>query len=264
MIDVSKFVRLLPLLLAVAAGPCVAQNAPADDGTGDPEAPPRYSVEVIVFEYAEDVGVGTERFEPRAYTAPADDDGSAPSTENGKSSPSAPPRPAARFVMLPLDENEFGMNNIHDMLRRLDVYEPLMHVAWMQTALPEENTPALRLDRLGPVPDGLDGTLKLYLGRFVHLVVDVSLDADMASTGNEPQRFEPFETPEDRDLRQSDERWRDDSLELLYEPVRYRIREDRIMKTGETRYFDHPRFGIIARVTRIEENGSASSTPGAR
>ena len=35
--------------------------------------------------------------------------------------------------------------------------------------------------------------------------------------------------------------------------VFYRIREDRIMRNNEIRYFDHPKFGVIAKVVRIEE-----------
>jgi hypothetical protein len=34
--------------------------------------------------------------------------------------------------------------------------------------------------------------------------------------------------------------------------VRYRIQENRIVKNGEIRYFDHPKFGVIAKVTRVE------------
>jgi hypothetical protein len=43
-------------------------------------------------------------------------------------------------------------------------------------------------------------------------------------------------------------------------PVRYRIYEDRIMKTGDLRYFDHPRFGVVARVTRPDVNPDSTAT----
>ena len=36
-------------------------------------------------------------------------------------------------------------------------------------------------------------------------------------------------------------------------PVYYRIQEDRILKNGELRYYDHPKFGVLAKVTRVEE-----------
>jgi hypothetical protein len=36
-------------------------------------------------------------------------------------------------------------------------------------------------------------------------------------------------------------------------PVFYRISEDRILRSGELRYYDHPKFGLLAKVTRVEE-----------
>jgi hypothetical protein len=42
---------------------------------------------------------------------------------------------------------------------------------------------------------------------------------------------------------------------MLPAPVRYRIFEDRIFKSGDLRYFDHPKFGVLAKITRVEEPG---------
>ena len=36
-------------------------------------------------------------------------------------------------------------------------------------------------------------------------------------------------------------------------PVRFRIQENRIFKNGDLRYFDHPKFGVLAKITRVEE-----------
>ena len=36
-------------------------------------------------------------------------------------------------------------------------------------------------------------------------------------------------------------------------PVRYRLQENRILKNGELRYYDHPKFGVLAKVSRVEE-----------
>lgn len=262
MIDLRILLRLLPLLL-LAAAPARAQTgetAVGGEAADEAQAPPRYTVEVIVFAYAEDVGVGTERFEPEPYSRPAQPADAEPTVADDDNPPPNAPQPmpeepAPRFVMLPLDDDAFGMRNIYDMLERLDVYEPLMHVGWTQTAIPREYTPELRLERLGPVPPGLDGTLELYLGRFVHLVVDVSLDAQTTAAGDDRQAFQPFEAPPDEFGGYRDEARRaSDSLDLLYKPLRYRISEDRIMKSGETRYYDHPRFGVIARVTLVEQD----------
>ena len=32
------------------------------------------------------------------------------------------------------------------------------------------------------------------------------------------------------------------------------ISEDRIFRNGELRYFDHPKFGVLAKITRVEES----------
>ena len=43
-------------------------------------------------------------------------------------------------------------------------------------------------------------------------------------------------------------------VQLPRGPVRYVINENRILKNGELRYYDHPKFGVLAKVTRIEED----------
>ena len=91
-------------------------------------------------------------------------------------------------------------------------------------------------------PDGLDGSLRLYLGRFLHLVVELELDAPIA-----------------RDEINASPRYGDDRSVNEYgdfgavPPPRYRIFEDRILKSGELRYFDHPKFGVLAKASRVEE-----------
>ena len=42
-------------------------------------------------------------------------------------------------------------------LRRLDVYEPMMHFGWTQATWPEEETEAIPLRRFAAPPAGLDG-----------------------------------------------------------------------------------------------------------
>ena len=82
------------------------------------------------------------------------------------------------------------------------------------------------MDLASGVETILDGSLTLYLSRFLHLVVDLELGAANAT------------------------------------PVFYRIEEDRILRNGELRYYDHPRFGLLARVTRVEESDDGSELPG--
>jgi hypothetical protein len=45
-------------------------------------------------------------------------------------------------------------------------------------------------------------------------------------------------------------------------PVRFRIFENRIFKSGDLRYFDHPKFGVLAKITRDEEPGDEEGESG--
>jgi hypothetical protein len=114
----------------------------------------------------------------------------------------------------------------------------LVHAGWTQAALPQDQSIPMQLDRLAPMPPNLSGEFTLYLSRFLHLVADLKLGAP----GNTsiPVAIEPpRESRFDRPTRPKG-------------PVFYRIQEDRIFRSDETRYCDHPKFGIVARVTRYE------------
>jgi hypothetical protein len=114
----------------------------------------------------------------------------------------------------------------------------------------------VHLRALGEPPQGLDGSVTLYQGRYLHMIVDLALDGE-----SEGQQM----TATDRLVAYGDEGSGYDSGaeydSTLRMPVRYRIVEDRIMKTGETRYFDHPRFGVIARVIRPRNDVADAVSP---
>jgi hypothetical protein len=143
------------------------------------------------------------------------------------------------------------MTEILGRLERLDVYEPIMHFGWTQATWPEEQTEAIPLHRFAEVPEGLDGTLTLYLSRFLHLVVDLQLDAPQ----EEDVEYRP--TPGYGDYAALQDYDAQGPL-----PVRYRIQENRILRNGELRYYDHPKFGLLAKVTRVEEEEEEDSGTG--
>ena len=221
----------LTFFLVGAAAVASAQQAEA------PEEPRRYKVEVIVFAYGDDVGTGSEIFLGEPIADPVHDDvliGEEPAEDDAE--PVAAPDPAAaerRF----LARSELGMDNIFDELRRIDVYRPLLYTGWTELALPAERTTPVRLAALPGVPRDLDGSLTLYLGRFLHLVVDLSLAVP------EAQRESPMFSDRSFD-------------DVPRQPLRYTISEDRIFKSGDLRYFDHPKFGMLARVSRVEPDDS--------
>jgi hypothetical protein len=121
-----------------------------------------------------------------------------------------------------------------------------MHIGWTQPTYPEEETQPIELWEFGDVPEGLSGSFTLYLSRYLHLVVDLDLDA--------PGQFDEPVIFDEAEITFADSRYQfDPAPEEASMPVRYRILDDRIFKNGETRYFDHPKFGVVARITRVEE-----------
>lgn len=211
---------LLSLLLIL---PAVAQE-PADDI--EEQEIRRYTVEIIVFKYAEDVSSGSEVFLGDKIEFD-EDELEILELRPFRSVGDFKPLPDIEFVLL--EEEDYQLTEALGRLQRLDAYEPIMHFGWTQATWPEEQTEPLSLYRFASPPADLHGSLTLYLSRYLHLVVDLQLDNPVASPLDystiQPQRG----------------------------PVRYVINENRILKNGELRYYDHPKFGVLAKVTRVEE-----------
>lgn len=220
--------------------PLFAQDDPT---AGEDVEIRRYTAEVIVFRYAQDVSVGSEVFLPdRAEDAeiPGED---LLIDEETAPPPAKEPEPLPDIDLVLLGADDLQMGEIFDRLERLDVYEPLMHFGWTQATWPAEQTEPLSLHRFARPPAGLDGELTMYLGRFLHLVIDLQLEAPQQASGDSP--LPPGISDYDS--------MQDFAAPAVTRPVYYRIREDRILRSGELRYYDHPRFGVLARVTRVEE-----------
>lgn len=234
------------LLATLLALPLFAQDAPVMQEEIEIR---RYTVEVIVFRYAQDVSTGSEVFPPDEPEEPELLEEVLSVIEEPVPEPAeaqvqeeeAELLPDIEFVLLA--EEDYQMDEIFERLERLDVYEPLMHFGWTQATWPEDQTEPLSLHRFARPPEGLDGQLTLYLGRFLHLVVDLQLAAaPPTDDGNEvPPGVTDFDALRDFESPESQR------------PVYYRILEDRILKSDELRYYDHPKFGVLARVTRVEE-----------
>ncbi|MGA8203485.1 MAG: CsiV family protein [Woeseiaceae bacterium] len=240
----ALMLTLLPATFALA-------QQPGTDEQAAPEEPKHYTVEVVIFTYAESVGVGTEIFPPDApepAALPDEETGQAAGDETGAGAPpdtAVPDAAAARneapaFAFQVLTSDEYTMQDILDRLHRLDVYRTVMHFGWTQPALSRDETTPIELRTFGDPPAGLDGNFTLYVSRFLHLVVDLSLEADTTAPTDQPvARF-------------GDDRGGSapDGPQL---PVHYRIQENRIVNSGDIRYFDHPKFGVVAKITRVDD-----------
>jgi Peptidoglycan-binding protein, CsiV len=233
---------LLPLLAINAAAQQISDEQPADVR--------RYTVEMIIFAYADTVSAGSEIFvpdlPPEAEIQALDEFGVV-TPDALQSSPDIAAEPIVEetaenaiddsfeeqvpFEIVMLPEDEFSLDTVYEHLDRLDAYRPLLHFGWTQPTYADRLSKPRPLSSFVTPPEGLAGELNLYLSRYLHLVVNLELGA--------PSTNATFDT------------YRNDYV--LDYPVRYRINEDRIFRNGELRYFDHPRFGVLAKITRVEE-----------
>jgi hypothetical protein len=309
--EVSRRMLATALLMtALAALPVASMSQQVVPGAAildveEEEEIRRYAVELIIFEYVDRSGVGTEIFDPDAppilpeeefifgddvLNAPLGDEempgNVAPIepvfTDSAPSDPLAidqggadgeifaddtdvllPPVADIELELIPTHEqaglkilqaDEYVLDNAYERLETLDAYRPIMRAAWTQPTLEKDLSVPITLRRLGDPPLRLDGTMTLYLSRFLHLVVDLELEE------KSPQRNPAVDN---RVRRYGDERSRFGFYSAFDTPSTFfRIDEDRIVRNDELRYFDHPRFGVLAKIWRIEEEIPAEDAVG--
>jgi hypothetical protein len=146
-----------------------------------------------------------------------------------------------------LDPEVYAMKDIYEKLVELDAYRPIMRAAWTQATFEKDQTLPIRLRRIGNAPLRLDGNLILYLSRYLHLVVDLTIESEQERSSDQI----------DDNVRYYGDRRSSTRYDYGREPettkIKYTISEDRIFRNGELRYYDHPKFGVLARITRFEE-----------
>jgi len=242
------------LISALSLTTALAQEESPEEKVEEEEVR-RYTVEVIVFSYEEDVSVGSELFLPDEPPAEeerlADEEAGVIKQGDHVAGEFTAGEDAeveeSEFDLVLLTEEELTLGDAARQFELLDAYETILHVGWTQPTYPEEETSPIELHALGEPPDGLNGTFRLYLSRYLHLVVDLALDA--------PVEIDEAVFVDDSFFDFGDARPRiDDSVDPAPLPVRYLIQENRIVKNGELRYFDHPKFGVLAKITRVEED----------
>lgn len=288
-LTIRRCLRLYLMVLALlAATTNMAQEIPllpVDAAKIEEEEVRLYSVEIIVFKYDDSVSAGTEIFSPEPIEEllePLSPIGMELETGTLEQSDQSQDVELEEIVIpeygdflgdgeeIFLDEelveimagdrinlkvfmpDELTLTDVHEKLVLLDAYQPVMWGGWIQSTLTEDETPFIDLRRLGNLPLDFEGELKLYLSRFLHLVVDVALDENVPPPEN--AGYSSFDSRIDRGYYgvYSDNL---DSRRFGATPVpviHYRIFEDRIMKSGDIRYFDHPKFGVLVKVDRYE------------
>ncbi|MFQ5634820.1 MAG: CsiV family protein [Gammaproteobacteria bacterium] len=261
------------LLLPVVAGVVLLfRSLSAAEADPEPWMIDRYEVEIIVFRHLDQARNTPEQPaaapilgaspldlypepEPIPFLGPYAD----PSTrENSADDRSR--KPAVDFYLLdlkpefpdfvPLDDADRQLNQLYARLERLDIYAPLLHRAWVQPARsPEEAVPFQIADIFDEF--SLEGRITLYRRRYTHLEIDLDLaptPPDEPDAGPERPAWPTFGdvfTPPD------------EGIVVLQAPVTpaYKLQESRRIRGRNAQYFDHPQFGVIARITELELTG---------
>jgi len=153
-------------------------------------------------------------------------------------------RPPINFHLLALDPTypEFvplradrqSLSQVYERLERIDAYEPILHIGWVQAAHASNNSKPYRFEPTAIDTTAIVGTVTLYKERFLHLEIDLSLESEqpVVETG--------FFL----------------SLGAKDAPEVYTLTESRRIRGLTEHYFDHPQFGIIARIQDVKSAAS--------
>ncbi len=243
-------VSLVVAVLAVSAAALAQAPAPP---AAEPQLPPQYEVEILVFENL-NFDPTEERFEatPNGFADDAaglrevpvfDDTNFGPLAPNVAPLPPVDPLAAQQAEALrirPLEPEELKLGNEYAKLRASAAYRPLVHAGWVQPGLPEADAEPFDLKVLGVLNPR--GTVRVHLSRFLHITLDLTYQADGTSAPGVAAG---------------------DGLDELVLAPRYHLVAARNARSNELHYFDHPAFGVLVRVTPLPVQDASGRRPAA-
>jgi len=166
-----------------------------------------YNVEIVVFRATQALG-GAENWNVQQMR-------NATSGEEATSSS----RNFGRFVA-EIPASKFQLNDVESKLRSSGLYTPIAHVAWTQTPSDWGTRAGFTVQKLGMNVEGLNGTVFLELGSYLHLGMALS--------------YAPANPPASMGAGPG---------------TTFQMGESRRIRFYERNYYDHPAFGVIALVT---------------
>jgi hypothetical protein len=238
-----NYVRICFLYL-LAASLCLPANA-------SPDTERRYLVEVVIFKNLGPDSSDGELWE-KSFALPPE----APTPGNATAFPG--PGGAIPLIEMPADTGDSpGIpgqpiidqpNLVHmvHVLAKLESsgrYEVLIRRAWTQPMRDRSNAipvpmginPALTANletaMVYPPPAPVTGSVKMYEQRLLFIEVDVAARIPTAMASDPGSLVNPVD-------------------------FEYRITETRRVRLNEVHYFDHPYFGVLVRVSRVEPGQS--------
>ena len=130
-----------------------------------------------------------------------------------------------------LRSEELKLGNALARLNRLDAYTPLAHGGWIQEGHAEAQAIPFDLSLFGVYNPR--GSIRLHVSRFLHVTVDLAFQAPI---------------PNDVLLQAPP-----GPLAQLEFPPRYALEIQRLVRSGELHFFDHPAFGVLVMVQPAPE-----------
>ncbi|PCI22953.1 MAG: hypothetical protein COB62_00640 [Piscirickettsiaceae bacterium] len=124
-----------------------------------------------------------------------------------------------------LKPNQLQLHGVLNRLKRLSSYKPLAHNGWVQAIAKKSPLTPIRVS-MSLENETLQGIITLHRRRFLHLDLDIQLS----------QQSPPVFT----------------GHQLQNAPDIFRLKQTRRLKTGELHYFDHPQFGVIVKIQKID------------
>jgi hypothetical protein len=235
------------------------------------EAVERYEVELIIFRHVDqsrstpEIPAASSIFRPSPLNltiadipAPFPDNPAEPVGMPGNTPGKQRHQPPITFYLLELDptypdfvpmrDEMRTLSQIYARLDTIDAYQPISHVGWIQPARDTDNAKPYRFTLPAAEPStgatmsetGVTGTITLYKGRFLHLEVDLTLEVD----------------------KPADQTWSFLGAGTKDSPDMYKLTESRRIQGTATHYFDHPQFGVIARIQQVKTKVAAGEENG--
>jgi hypothetical protein len=124
----------------------------------------------------------------------------------------APPLATSTETFPALPPTRFKLTAVDESLKRSRNYQSLGHFGWTQPGFPRSEAHYMSID--SQVAPGLTGRVALSRGRYLHLTLDLALQ------GADGERFI--------------------------------LQHTRRMRSTERHYIDHPKFGVIALITPVQ------------
>lgn len=208
------------------------RDAPAEDEVFTPPPPPGGQLELMGPHSESSLAMPAwlvpiplePATQPGLELVPDDGDGATGSGGSASGAEQDPDGSAYEYRLAAL-----GSLELVDELQRIQgraFYQVLAHLAWEQPGYAQEQAHPFPLAEFAGIQSGLAGDVTLYLGRYLHLVFDLELEPPVSEQvlfGSRP------------DAKRAE----------------YRIVEDRKMRSGELHYIDHPKFGVLIKVTEV-------------